>query len=92
VDSLPVVRGIKGEKVGSARGRILLNRIRQLMNMDWNVRISHIYREANKVADAIALLRCSIQGFSYFETPPASLKRLCLDDVMGVSTLRVLTL
>jgi hypothetical protein len=71
VDSLVVVRGIKGEEVGSARGRILLNRIRWPMNMDWNVRISHIYREANKVADAIASLGCSIQGLSYFDTPPA---------------------
>jgi hypothetical protein len=48
-----------------------------MMNMDWNVRISHVYREANKVADAIASLECSIQGLSYFDTPPASLERLC---------------
>ncbi|PNY05666.1 hypothetical protein L195_g002121 [Trifolium pratense] len=73
---------IKGEQVGSARGRILLNIIRQLMNMDWNVGISHVYREANNVADAIASLGRAIQGFSYFQTPPASLERLCLDDVM----------
>jgi hypothetical protein len=53
---------------------------------------SHVYREANKVADAIASLRCSIQGFSYFDTPPASLERLCLNDVMGVSNSRVITL
>ncbi|PNY06182.1 ribonuclease H [Trifolium pratense] len=92
VDSLVVVRGIKGEEVGSASGRILLNRIRQLMNMDWNVRISHVYREANKVADAIAALGCTTQGFSYFNTPPANLERLCLDDVMGVSTPRIITL
>jgi hypothetical protein len=67
VDFLVVARGIEGENVGSARGCIILNRIRQLLNMDWNVRISHVYREANKVTDAIDSLGYSMQGFSYFE-------------------------
>lgn len=35
-------------------GRILITKIRALLHQDINVRIQHIYREANMRADALA--------------------------------------
>ncbi|PNX55023.1 ribonuclease H [Trifolium pratense] len=90
VDSSVLVSGLEGVEVGNAHGRILISRIRRLIQMNRNVRVSHVYRKANKVADAIASLGCEMQGFSYFDAPPTSLEQLCIDDVMGVSTPRVI--
>ncbi|GAU48590.1 hypothetical protein TSUD_405800 [Trifolium subterraneum] len=90
MDSLVVVRCLNGEEVGSVDGMKLIRRIKDLLLEDWNVCIIHVYREANKVVDALAALGCDSIGISYFEDPLVEIEHLCLADVMGVSTPRVI--
>ncbi|MCI69499.1 hypothetical protein A2U01_0090761, partial [Trifolium medium] len=41
-----------------------------MLQEEWNVRIRHVYHEANKVADALASIRCHSVGCIIFEDPP----------------------
>jgi ribonuclease HI len=59
VDSEVVVGVIKRDYTMSYVGSTLLKRIWQLLEKDWSVDISHIYREANQCADALANIECS---------------------------------
>lgn len=87
LDSETVLQSIKGGKLGSVRGLQLVRRIRSLMEDDWQVRVIHVYREANKVADCLAGSGCSQDaGLVVYTHPPSSLVQLLHDDVMGVST------
>ncbi|MCI29392.1 hypothetical protein A2U01_0050601, partial [Trifolium medium] len=40
--------------MGSAKGWSIMNKIRRLKQLDWEVRLEHIYREANRCADILA--------------------------------------
>jgi hypothetical protein len=90
MDSLVVVRCLNGEEVGSVAGRKLIRRIKDLLLEDWNVRIIHVYREANKVVDVLAAFGVASIGINYYENSLVEIEHLCLADVMGVSTPRVI--
>jgi hypothetical protein len=46
--------------VYSKHGMAILKKIRDMLALDWIVEISHEYREANKCADALANIGCSL--------------------------------
>jgi hypothetical protein len=93
VDSLVVAKAIMSQGNGSWRGRSLVERIHRLLALDWEVVISHTYREANKCADALANYGCSMDnGIIYFDRCPSSISNLLLFDVLGNTTPRVISM
>ncbi|CAA7018667.1 unnamed protein product [Microthlaspi erraticum] len=53
---------------------------------DWEVRISHVFREANRVADGLANLAFTLSlGFHLFDVVPSSLESLLWEDEIGVT-------
>jgi hypothetical protein len=68
----------------------LIRRIKDLLFVDWNVRIIHVYREANKVDDALATFSYASIGINYYENSLVEIEHLCFVDVMRVSIPRVI--
>lgn len=67
--------------------------IKNYLKLDWHVSISHIYREANFVADYIANFTFSIPlVFIVYLNPPLGVKSLLLHDSYGVAQLRSIVL
>jgi ribonuclease HI len=92
VDSRVVVQTLNSSNTGSVVGWRLIREIRQLLALDWEIRICHIYREANACADALANMGCDQGlGLRVYEQCPASLSSLLLMDVMGIATPRVIS-
>lgn len=53
---------------------------------DWIVKISHVYREANHLADRLATYALSLSfGLHVFEFVPDSVGAISLEDINGVS-------
>jgi ribonuclease HI len=54
IDSVAVVQVISTGKLSSkSRWSLVLN-IQKLLDLEWEVKIAHVYREANQCADALA--------------------------------------
>ena len=61
VDSFNLVGLLNGEFHSSAEHSLIVAQCRSLFTQEgWEVRISHCYREANKVADALANIGCTL--------------------------------
>ncbi|CAJ2649027.1 unnamed protein product [Trifolium pratense] len=72
---------------------ILVRRIRSIMQENWRVVIKHVYREANKIADGLASLACVTKvSLSLYEQPPTEVAQVYHDDLIGVSTPRLVVL
>jgi ribonuclease HI len=63
-DSMAAVKAIEGANLDNSGGRSLVRRICSLIHESWNVRIQHVYKEANRVADALASLECQLVDVS----------------------------
>ncbi|MCI50045.1 hypothetical protein A2U01_0071289, partial [Trifolium medium] len=61
IDSQVVVYVIQAGRMQGSAGCTVLKKIRRVMEQDWIVKVSHEYREANKVADSLANIGCSIE-------------------------------
>jgi ribonuclease HI len=93
VDSDAVVGVIKRGCTMSYAGSTLLKRICQLLEKDWSVEISHIYREANKCADALANIGCSHDfNFEFYACCPSSISDVFNLDMRGNTTSRLVCL
>jgi hypothetical protein len=92
VDSKAVLQCVSSSENGSIRGRRLIRKIREIMEQDnIEVHFQHVYREANKVADWLANLGCTLaNGTTLFEYPPREVQSLVDDDVLEVSTSRII--
>lgn len=91
MDSSTIVHCLNGTDPGSIAGRQLVRRIRQLIAATLTIRVTHIYREANKVADELANSGCiQTEAMVVFDVPPSIVKLLVDADVSGVSTPRVI--
>lgn len=54
------------------------------LSKDWDVRVSHVYREANRLADGLASYAFSLcLGFHYCEFVPIVLDSILRDDNLG---------
>ena len=60
--------------------------MQELLARNWEVKVQHIYREANQVADLLASLGDSlfIGLYVYFE-PPSTLLPILSEDLRGVT-------
>ncbi|GAU23682.1 hypothetical protein TSUD_304570 [Trifolium subterraneum] len=54
VDSLAVVEALKRKTNSNVTRGALINRIWQLVDLDWEVNVKHVYRESNQCVDALA--------------------------------------
>ena len=59
------------------------------ISRDWLVKISHVYREANYLADGLATYAFSLSfGLHFFEDVPDCVAYVLLEDFQGVSRSR----
>jgi hypothetical protein len=79
-------------KTGSPRGHILIKRIRALLQEDWEVNISHVFREANRCADALANMgSAGSTELVLYDYPPSEVALVAFDDFRGVSLPRLIS-
>jgi hypothetical protein len=70
----------------------LIQEIRQLLSLDWEIIVCHSYRKANACADALANMGCEHgPELRVYDQCPASLISLLQADVMGITTPRVIS-
>jgi hypothetical protein len=78
---------IKSGKTINSLGFSLVKTIKKLLDEEWEVKISHLYREANRSADALASMGCTLNfNIVYFETCPINIRELIHADVLGIGT------
>jgi hypothetical protein len=86
IDSLVVARNITDNKSSSIIGKSLVERIRRLLELDWEVVVRHSYREANFCADALANHGCLMENDSVFFAACPSKFSLC--GILNLSSIR----
>jgi ribonuclease HI len=92
IDSSAVVQVIKTERLNSSVGMTLVRNIQRLVNMEWEVRIVHAYRESNQCADALANVGCTLdREIIFYDDCPPHIKNLLLYDAMGITTPRLIS-
>ncbi|PNX61822.1 ribonuclease H, partial [Trifolium pratense] len=68
IDSAMVVQVLKTGNLNSPFGLTLVKNIRRLVDMEWEVHITHAYRESNRCADALTNIGCTLDKETiYFE-------------------------
>ncbi|KAK9139538.1 hypothetical protein Scep_009219 [Stephania cephalantha] len=84
-DSLEAIELIKGKVRERYYVAALVADCKKLINQDWSVRIVHITKEANQVADHMANLAVD-SSFNYetMASPPDSVQPFLLADSMGI--------
>ncbi|KAG7545813.1 Ribonuclease H domain [Arabidopsis suecica] len=89
VDSEMVV-GFLTQGIGDSHPLSFLARLCYgFISKDWIVRIKHVYREANRLADGLANYAFSLPlGFHSLADRPAVVDSLALEDVNGTTVLR----
>jgi ribonuclease HI len=89
VDSIVVTQVLHQSGYGRPLGGSLVMRIRCLLELDWEVVINHTYREANKCADILANIGCTMDSnIVYYDTCPRECHMVTLADVLGITTPR----
>jgi ribonuclease HI len=89
VDSSVVNQVLRKPGYGRPLGGSLVMRIRKLLELDWEVVIDHVYREANKCADMLANIGCTLDTHMvYYDICPIECHSVMLADVLGIETLR----
>jgi ribonuclease HI len=93
IDSEAVVRVLKKGSSTSASGCSLLKRIRNLLQKNWFIEVSHTYRKANKCADALANIGCTLATECvFYDRCPAQIIDMYKFDLQGNSTPRLICL
>lgn len=63
-----------------------VRQIKSLMAKIWVVKVSYIYREANKSADMLTILGCDLGSpLIFYECPPVLVSQVLLSKIIGVS-------
>jgi hypothetical protein len=89
VDSIVVVHAIMMNEIEILHRKTLVERIRWLIDLYWEVVVVHqAYREAKKCVDAIGNFGCKMTyGFVFFDNCPSAIRLLLLADILGNTTL-----
>ncbi|MCI12311.1 ribonuclease H protein, partial [Trifolium medium] len=86
VDSF-VVQTLNSSNVGSVIGWRIIQEIRRLLALDWEIVVCHSYREANSCVDALTNMGCEHEPrLRVYEQCPARLSFMLLADNMGITT------
>jgi hypothetical protein len=93
IDSAVVVQMLLNRKLNSnSDGSLVLN-IPNLMELDWEAKIAHAYRETNKCADALTNIGCQLgREIVFYEECPPQLRELVQADAMGITIPRMISL
>jgi hypothetical protein len=74
-------------------GVALLEGITRLLEFEWEVKVTHSYREANTCADALANIGCSLgTDTTFFEECPSQINHLFVANKMGLLASRLIML
>jgi ribonuclease HI len=93
INSVAVMKVIKSGKTSNSLGFSLVKSIKKLLDEEREVKISHLYRETNRSADALASMGCTLNfTIVYFETCPINIRELIHADVLGSNTPRLILL
>ncbi|KAL9438044.1 hypothetical protein AB3S75_023834 [Citrus x aurantiifolia] len=85
-DSLCITQLLAKPLVTSNEYAPLIQAIKDYLNLDWQVSLSHIYREANFAADYMANFAFSIPlGLIVYPTPPLGVRSFLFHDSYGIS-------
>ncbi|KAL9411709.1 hypothetical protein AB3S75_045333 [Citrus x aurantiifolia] len=85
VDSRWVTQLVKNNMVNSNEFSPLIRAIQELIRRNWQVEITHVYREANFAADYLATLACSIPlGLHVFNSLPKGVLQFISQDTYEV--------
>jgi ribonuclease HI len=85
-DSQVIAHSLQNKTNGSIMGGTLIRKIRDLLNGPWEVKIIHVYREANRCADMLANMGSEgIGGIEFFVNPPDRVRQIVREDSRGVS-------
>ncbi|CAN1729282.1 Putative ribonuclease H protein At1g65750 [Linum perenne] len=91
-DSSTSVLAITNPQQEDSRHGHILQHIRQLMQRNWMVTVSHIYRERNRVADLLAHHGHSLSLGSHFNFVCSSdIERATCSDIVGVCFPRLIS-
>ncbi|KAL4343877.1 hypothetical protein AHAS_Ahas11G0122300 [Arachis hypogaea] len=92
-DSSAVVNSVKNLSLKRNSGSVLYYRISELLDRGWQVRIEHVYREANGCADFLANLGAAQeQSLMVWNSPPPGSDLWVLSDITGTSWPRMINL
>ncbi|KAK2373854.1 Polynucleotidyl transferase, ribonuclease H superfamily protein [Trifolium repens] len=93
LDAQNVVKVINKDLHAKAEDWSLCKKIWRLLEMEWEVRIRHTYRKANRCADVLAHMRCDLGStMIIYESCPTQLSQFMLADAFGTSVPRVVNL
>ena len=82
IDSQVVVIMLVGSTQCCPTGWSLCQKIRRFLQLEWEVKVCHTYREANLCVDALAKLGCSLGSTLICnESCPTQISHLLLVDV-----------
>ena len=85
VDSKVIVKNLPCDGDVGVAGFRLVQKIRQLLELDWEVKVCHTYREANFCVDALAAMACrNGSKMIIYEQPPAHISSLLFADFVGI--------
>jgi ribonuclease HI len=93
-DSQVIVRSLQDNNNGSSiMGGTLMKRIRDLLKEPWEVKVTHVFREANRCADMLAN-KGSEGNFEivFFYHPPLWVRQIVDDDFRGVAFPRIISM
>lgn len=79
-DSLDTVRALRGEKDNMLEVGHIIDHCKLLLQELVGVSVSHIRRQANKVAHSLARIPCSINCPHVFTSPPTLLLETLSND------------
>ncbi|KAH9718348.1 putative ribonuclease H protein [Citrus sinensis] len=91
VDNLCVTQMISQQVVVPNVSYALVVAIRDFLNRNWQINISHIYREANSAADFMANMAHLVpHGLQLFSNPPVGIYSILSQDMYGVCQPRII--
>ncbi|CAI0459079.1 unnamed protein product [Linum tenue] len=89
-DSLTAVQLLRTE-VKHHQHRTMITAARRLLELNWEVRIKHVFRESNFVADYMASIGHSMPvGVHMFDVPSPMMNYWLYYDLVGVQTPRLI--
>jgi hypothetical protein len=71
---------LSNEESGISEGWNVLKHIRSWLQIEWDVKVCHTYREANRYADAFAHIWCELgSSMIFYESYPTQITHIFLD-------------
>jgi ribonuclease HI len=92
-DSQVIVQCLQDSNNGSSiMGCAIMKRIRDLLKGPWDVKIMHVFREANRCADMLANKGSEgTHEIVFFDHPPSWVRQIVDDDFRGVAFPRLIS-